>query len=93
VIDIKVIQSPLFGRQKKKLQKNQIKELDGKIRDIIKNPDIGEEKKGSLKGVRVYKFNLGKQLMLLAYEIFDENLQLIMLGSHENFYRDLQKYL
>ena len=57
------------------------------------NPDVGEEKKGALKGVRIYKFHTGKQLLLLAYEITDENLQLIMIGSQENFYRDLQKYL
>jgi mRNA-degrading endonuclease RelE of RelBE toxin-antitoxin system len=93
VIDIEVIQSPLFLRQKKKLQKNQVKDLDTRIREIMKNPNIGEEKKGALKGVRVYKFHTGKQLLLLAYEIADESLQLIMIGSHENFYRDLQKYL
>jgi len=93
VIEIKVIQSSLFLRQKKKLHKNQIKELDNRIRDIIKNPDIGEEKKGALKGVKVYKFHTDKQIFLLAYEIIDETLNLIMIGSHENYYRDLQKYL
>jgi mRNA-degrading endonuclease RelE of RelBE toxin-antitoxin system len=93
VIEIKVIQSPLFLRQKKKLYKNQIKELDNKIRDILDDPEIGDEKKGALKGVRIYKFHIGKQLLLLAYEMVDENLHLIMIGTHENFYRDLQKYL
>ena len=93
VIDIEVIQSPLFQRQKKRLHKNQIRKLDSQIRDIIKDPDIGEDKKGALKGVRVHKFHAGKQLLLLAYEVADENLQLIMTGSHENFYRDLQKYI
>jgi mRNA-degrading endonuclease YafQ of YafQ-DinJ toxin-antitoxin module len=92
VIDIEVIQSQLFQRQKKKLHKNQIKKLDSQIRDIIKDPDISEDKKGALKGVRVHKFHAGKQLLLLAYEVAGESLQLIMIGSHENFYRDLQKY-
>jgi hypothetical protein len=34
---IEVIQSPLFQQQKKKLHRNQVKDLDSKIRDIIKN--------------------------------------------------------
>ena len=59
VIEIKVIQSSLFLRQKKKLHKNQIKELDNRIRDIIKNPDIGEEKK-----VRTEKY---VQMKVLKY--------------------------
>lgn len=93
MIEIQINQSPLFQRQKKKLHKNQIRVLDKEIRKIADDPDMGEEKKGILKGVRVYKFHIKKQLFLLAYEINDDVLGLIMIGSHENYYRELQKYL
>ena len=93
VIEIRIIQSPLFQRQKKKLHKNQIKLLDIEIRKIINNPSIGQEKKGNLKGVMVYKFHINKQLFLLAYEMSNGILNLIMIGSHENYYRELRYYL
>ena len=93
VIEIKIIQSPLFQRQKKKLYKNQIKVLDKEIKKLIDDPYISQEKKGILKGVRVYKFHIDKRLFLLAYEADDEVLNLIMIDSHENYYRELQKYL
>jgi hypothetical protein len=31
--------------------------------------------------------------MLLAYEVSDEILNIYAAGVHENFYRDLKKYL
>jgi len=92
VIRIKIIQSPLFAKQKKKLYKSQIKILDKEIRKIAKNPSIGQEKKGILKGVRVYEFLIEKQLYLLAHEFDNDVLNLIMIGSHENYYRNLAKY-
>jgi hypothetical protein len=30
---------------------------------------------------------------LLAYRMVGEDLELIMIGPHENYYRDLKKYL
>ena len=44
--EIQVFQTPLFSKIKKKLKKNQIKDLDNAVREIIKNPEIGEQKKG-----------------------------------------------
>jgi mRNA-degrading endonuclease YafQ of YafQ-DinJ toxin-antitoxin module len=58
----------------------------------MENPKIGQEKKGTLKGIRLYKFHIEKQLFLLAYELEADVLNLIMVGSHENYYRDLAKY-
>ena len=46
---------------------------------------IGEEKKGDLAGVRVYKFPVRDQQFLLAYEFDTDNLSLLALGVHENF--------
>jgi mRNA-degrading endonuclease RelE of RelBE toxin-antitoxin system len=94
MIEIKtIIQSPLFARKKKKLHKNQIKDLDNAVRKIVQNPEIGNLKIGDLSGVRVYKFRSNNILFLLAYEIIDNTLYLYTFGSHDNFYRNLKKYI
>ena len=92
-MNITVIQTLTFQRQIKKLHKNQKLDLDKAIHEIINNTDLGEMKKGDLHGIQVYKFYMTNQLTLLAYEFFDTQLQLhlLMLGAHENFYRDLKR--
>ncbi|MBL4589969.1 MAG: type II toxin-antitoxin system RelE/ParE family toxin, partial [Alphaproteobacteria bacterium] len=77
----------------KKLHKNQKKDLDEAVQEIINNTSIGDEKVGDLSGVSVYKFKMVKQLTLLAYKYEDQTitLTLLALGTHENFYRDLKK--
>ena len=57
------------------------------------NPSIGEMKIGDLAGVRVHKFRVQQQEVLLAYEYNESDivLYLLKLGSHENFYRDLKR--
>jgi len=74
------------------LYKKQIKILDKEISKIVKNPEAGQEKRGAIKGVRIYKFHIEKQIFLLAYELEADVLKLIMVGSHENYYRNLTKY-
>jgi hypothetical protein len=58
---------------------------------IISDPAVGEAKKGDLAGVYVYKFQCVGQLYLLAYEYDPATRLLLLLGSHENFYRDLKR--
>ena len=60
---------------------------------LMADPLLGEQKKGDLAFLRVYKFNMVKQLTLLGYSYEDGTvtLELMALGSHENFYRDLKK--
>ncbi|WP_353274429.1 MULTISPECIES: type II toxin-antitoxin system RelE/ParE family toxin [unclassified Wolbachia] len=67
-----------------------MKKLSSKYKD---NPCIGELKSGDLAGVRVYKFSIFNQLTLLAYFYNEQNneLTLLALAPHENFYRDLKK--
>ncbi len=89
---VNVFQTPLFARQKKKLKKNKIKELDKAIKTIVENPKIGEKKKGDITGIWVYKFKMVNQLYLLAYEWEPASRTLTALGVHENFYRNLKKY-
>ena len=90
---MKVYQSSSFTKKVKKLKKKEKEVLDKEIRSIIKNPSIGSEKKGDLRGIFVHKFKVKQSLYLLSYRIFDENLELIMIGPHENYYRDLKSYL
>ncbi len=87
----KVLQTRTFANSKKKLLKNQIKELDNAIRKILENPESGEQKKGDLQGVYVYKCKITKQLFLIAYQFDEATLTLLMVGLHENFYRELKK--
>ena len=87
----KVLQTRTFANSKKKLHKNQIKELDNAIRKILENPESGEQKKGDLQGVYVYKCKITKQLFLIAYQFDEATLTLLMVGLHENFYRELKK--
>ncbi len=88
-----IVQSRIFAKQKKKLKKNQIKKLDEAIKTIMANPDIGDPKKGDLHGISVYKYKIGNNLILLAYEVDGSTLYLYSFGSHQNFYRELSKYL
>ena len=90
--EIQVFQTSLFSKIKKKLKKNQIKDLDNAVREIIKNPEIGEQKKGDLADVWVYKFRMVERENLLAYQWDEKTRTLISLGVHENFYRDIKKY-
>jgi mRNA-degrading endonuclease RelE of RelBE toxin-antitoxin system len=83
-------QMPAFKKTYKKLHAKQKVIVDKAIRDIVKNPMLGQEKKGDLSQVHVYKFKINRQEMLLAYEWNPELRLLLALGVHENFYRNLK---
>jgi len=89
----RVVQTPSFKKAVKKLKPNQKQDLDAAVRELIADPMLGEQKKGDLAFLRVYKFKMSKQLTLLGYSYDDGALvlELITLGSHENFYRDLKR--
>ena len=92
---LSVIQSHSFKKAVKKLHKNQKADLDAAVRTIIDNPNLGIQKVGDLSSVRIYKFKMLKQLTLLAYQIDNGQLILtsLMIGTHENFYRDVKLIL
>jgi mRNA-degrading endonuclease RelE of RelBE toxin-antitoxin system len=89
--DVILLQMPAFKKAYKKLHTKDKKAVDDAIRAIIANPELGQEKKGDLAGVFVYKFKLHQQEMLLAYEWDPSKRILLALGVHENFYRDLKR--
>ncbi len=86
----------LFSPASRRFVKKQLPPLQLAIQDevdrIIVDPMIGEEKKADLTGVRVHKFKFHGQEYLIAYEAGDKDLFFVMIGMHENFYRDLKKY-
>ncbi len=90
---IQILQASRFRKAVKKLKPNQKRDLDKAVRKVMTNPLVGEQKKGDLVFLRVYKFSMANQQALLAYS-HDEQAQTITLlatGPHENFYRDIKK--
>jgi mRNA-degrading endonuclease RelE of RelBE toxin-antitoxin system len=89
---VQILQTNRFKKSYKKLHSNQLVEVNKAINKVIKNPEIGEQKKGNLSWLRVYKFNILGQLILLGYSI-EKNEEIILtfvdIGSNGNFYRDL----
>ena len=88
-----VVQTPTFKRAVKKLKPNQKSDLDSAIKQLMLDPFLGEKKQGDLSYLRVYKFKMVKQLTLIGYSYLDSSvtLELLIMGSHENFYRDLKR--
>jgi hypothetical protein len=90
---MKIYQSRSFEKKAKKISKAEKGSLDREIKGIMEDPNIGEEKKGDLRGVFVHKFELKTTEYLLAYRNVGGDLELVMIGPHENYYRDLKQYL
>lgn len=89
---MRILVTPTFQRAVKKLHRQQKAALDEAVRTIASQPAAGEMKLGDLAGVQVYKFRMGNLLCLLAYRVVDEStIKLLMVGPHENFYRDLKR--
>ena len=93
---LNVCASPSFARVAKKLHTKDKKVLDQAVQNIASDPAIGEEKRGDLSGVFVYKFRLNNQETLLAYELSPNKLApdeviLLAVGPHENFYTQLKR--
>ena len=89
--EIQVRQSATFNRAYKRLYPKQKADVDDAVAEIVRDPSVGAAKKGDLAGVYVYKFKCCGQLTLLAYEYDPQTRLLLLLGSHENFYRDLKR--
>jgi mRNA interferase RelE/StbE len=88
-----IYQSRSFENKVKKLSKQEKEILDDEIRKIADNPLIGEEKKGDLRGIYVHKFKIISFQYLLSYRMIKSDMELIMIGPHENYYKDLKSYL
>lgn len=94
-MSIQVQVTPSFIRSVKKLHDRDKLTLDEEVNVVMQNPRIGVQKKGDLSSILVHKFKMNKQEVVLAYRLVPskenpEILILILLGSHENFYRELK---
>ena len=88
--EIHVHQTNTFLRAYKKLHNNQKDAVDQAVADIVRDSVVGEAKKGDLAGIYIHKFDCVNQLFLLAYEYDPTTRVLLLVGTHENFYRNLK---
>ena len=84
---------PRFKNYVKKLPHHFQQIVLDAVENILANPDVGILKKGDLEGFRVYKFKMVRQAILMVYKVEDDSLVLYQIGPHENFYKNLKKYL
>lgn len=63
------------------------------VKALRAKPGLSEQKKGDLAFLRVYKFKVDKPLTLLGYSFNDGTLtlELMALGAHESFYRNIKR--
>lgn len=89
---MRILTTPRFDRVAKKLRADEKAALDDAVRAVIAAPASGEQKKGDLANVRVYKYRFNREQMLLAYAVNEQEQVIILMGygTHENFYRDLK---
>jgi hypothetical protein len=81
-----------FARAVKKRHPRQKADLDSAVRAVASDPGIGEPKVGGLAGIQVYKFRMANPLCLVAYRVLDDDVvKLLMVGPHENVFRDLKR--
>ncbi len=90
---MRIYQSRTFENKVKKLSKQEKELLDDEIKKLAENPLIGEEKKGDLKSVHIHKFKIRSLQYLLSYRMIKSDIELIMIGPHENYYKELKSYL
>ena len=93
---MKVIFLPEAERYFKKLKDKQLKRLfKEKIDELLKDPFIGEAKRGDLAGIRCCDIYYRRTNYELAYHIAmvdDSIIVIIMAGTRENFYAALKSY-
>lgn len=90
-----VLSTASFDRVAKKLHAKDKKVLDEAVKAVAADPGIGEEQRGDLVGVFVYKFKLNNQETLLAYLLEPNKIKpdacvLMAAEPHENFYSQLK---
>ena len=93
---------PPAAKYLKKLKDKPLRKLyDEAIREICKDPTVGEPKHGDLEGVLGYDIYYNRTNYELAYTVEErinedsgetETVVVIMAGTRENFYDQLKRY-
>jgi mRNA-degrading endonuclease RelE of RelBE toxin-antitoxin system len=84
---------PMFRKFVKKQDRAFQLAIEDEVFEVLKTPRSGEKKRGDLAGLRVHKFKFHGQEYLMAYTIEARDIVFYMIGTHENFYRELKSYL
>ncbi|MBI3600212.1 MAG: type II toxin-antitoxin system RelE/ParE family toxin [Nitrospinae bacterium] len=67
--------------------------MEDEVEKISKGEEIGEFKRGDLAGFQVHKFKFKGQEYLIAYQKQRDDIVFYIIGTHENFYRELKRYI
>ena len=88
---------PKAEKELKKIKDMKLKnKLKESINIIAENPFIGQAKKGDLSGIYGYDVYYNKTNYEISYKIYEyENrtVIIILIGTRENFYKELKKYI
>lgn len=89
---MRLLDTPTFEKAAKNLHSVEKADLDTAIQHIANDPMDSAAKVGDLLGIYVYKLRMAKHSTLVAYRCIDAaTIKLLMIGNHENFYRDLKR--
>jgi hypothetical protein len=91
-----ILATPSFARTVKKLHSKDKAILAAAVKAVASDPALGEEKRGDLNGVFVRTFMLNNLETLLACRLqpdkfATQELVLLAVGPHENFYAQLKR--
>lgn len=67
--------------------------IEDEVEKVLANPETGEHKSGDLANIKVHKFKFHKQEYLMAYRVSKKVMVFYSIDVHENFYRNLKRYL
>ena len=67
--------------------------IEDEVEKIIQDPELGPSKRGDLADFRVHKFSYRNQTFLISYRTSESEMEFFTVGSHENFYRELKRYV
>ena len=89
--------SPAAEKYFKKLKEKPLKSAYNKaLKEISENPYIGEQKKGDLSEMYGYdvKYNgINYEIAYTIHEINNKKVVIILVGTRENFYDELKRYI
>lgn len=90
---MELLYKPPFKKFVKKQSRPFQLAIEDEVGQIRANPAIGTVKKQDLATINVYKFKFHKQEYLIAYKQDKQTIVFYMIDTHENFYRELKKYI
>lgn len=93
IVIMDILYKPAFRNFVKKQPRSFQLAIEDQTEKIRENPSAGEEKKGALSGFRIHKFAFKGQAYLIAYELQNNCIIVYMIDTHENFYRNLKRYI